>query len=139
MVDIAGDGWIGSMKGDRYPTEKVDEITDGGFGETMELPKTGSGAMKLDGNLVVEFTGIRRDKDKLAVRPSKFLMSSYVRSHLSSEEEFSQSSSWSGVSEVSESGVLVFLKCQKLQGSELGFLYWFEMVRDYSKNSLEKE
>ena len=52
--------------------------------------------------------------------------SSHTRSCLSSKGEFSD---WLGVSEISGSRVLVFLKCQRLQGLELGFLGWFEMVR----------
>ena len=136
VVDMAGGGWVDCMKGCWCSIEKIDEIAGGMTGGTVKLPKMGSRAMELDGDLVVGFTGIWRNEDRLADMSSNSSTSSHTRSCLSSEGEFSD---WSEVSEISGSRVLVFLKCQRLQGLELGFLGWFEMVRDYSKDSLQKE
>lgn len=132
-------GLVVWRKGGRYLAEKIDEIVSGAIGEVLKLPRMGSGVMELDGDPVVEFTGIWRNKDRLAVRSSKSLTSSHARSCSSSEGESFWLSYWSGVLEVSGSGVLVFLKCWRLQGSELGFLCWFKMVKDYNKDSLEKD
>lgn len=79
------------------------------------------------------------NNDRLAVRLSRFLVSSCVRSHSFLEGKSSWSLCRSEVSEVLESGVLVLPRFWRFQGSELELFHGFKMVRDYNEDSLEKD